>query len=341
MKMPEAIQAVVSRQNLTFDEMESVMEQIMTGDSTPAQIGGFLVALRMKGETVDEISASARVMRKLSLQIPLRDLPYLVDTCGTGGDTRGSFNISTAVAFVAAAAGCHVAKHGNRSVSSKSGSADLLETAGTRLNCTPEEVSTSIHETGVGFLFAPLHHSAMRHAIAPRREMGLRTLFNLLGPLTNPALVPHQILGVYAKEWVRPVAEALRLLGLRSAMVVHGADGLDEITISDKTWVCELNENEIKEYTVTPEQFGMARASLETIRVDSAEESLALINRVFAGEQGPAADIVALNAGAAIYIVGLTNSHAEGVKRAQELLRNGAVEKKFHDYIAFNQGEAL
>lgn len=338
MKLSAAIQAMVTRQNLTSAQMEAVMQQIMTGEATPAQIGGFLVGLRMKGETVDEISSAARVMRKLSVQISVQ-LPYMIDTCGTGGDASNTFNISTAAAFVAAAAGCHVAKHGNRSVSSKSGSADLLEIAGTRLNATPEEVSASLRATGIGFLFAPLHHSAMRHAVGPRREMGIRTLFNLLGPLTNPAQVPFQTLGVFSREWVRPVAEALKQLGLTSALVVHGADGLDEITISDQTWVCELKEGAITEYTVSPEQFGFQRTPLDAIRVGSAEESLALIRRVFGGERGAASDIIALNAGASIYIVGLAATLAEGVARAQTLIANGAAQRKMAEYIQFNHGE--
>jgi anthranilate phosphoribosyltransferase len=338
MNISEAIEAMVTSQDLTSTQMESVMEQIMTGVATPAQIGSFLVGLRMKGETVDEISSAARVMRKLSLQISVK-LPYMIDTCGTGGDASQTFNISTAAAFVAAAAGCHVAKHGNRSVSSKSGSADLLEMAGTRLNMTPDEVSSSLAATGIGFLFAPLHHSAMRHAVGPRREMGIRTIFNLLGPLTNPAQVPHQILGVYHRKWIRPIAETLQKLGLKSAMVVHGADGLDEITISDETWVCELNHGTIQEYRITPEQFGFQRRSLDTIRVPSARESLTLIERVFEGEASPASDIIALNAGASIYIVGLTQSLSEGVERAKTLIASGAVKSKMEEYIRFNQGD--
>jgi len=302
--------------------MRSVMRLIMTGQATPAQVGGFLVGLRMKGETVDEIIAAASVMRELATHVEVKG-PHLVDTCGTGGDGASTFNISTASALVTAAAGGRVAKHGNRSVSSKSGSADVLEAAGVRLDLTPLQVAACIERVGVGFLFAPRHHGAMKHAIGPRREMGIRTVFNLLGPLTNPAGAPNQVLGVFSGEWLEPLAQVLRQLGSEHVLVVHAEDGLDEISIAAPTRVAELNEGVISIYTITPEDFGLSRADLTVLAVEDAGQSLAMIRRVLENESGPARDIVMLNAGAAIYAAGLEPSLAEGVARAREVLRNG------------------
>lgn len=333
MELQPIIRKIIAQEPLSAAEMTHAMHTIMTGQATPAQIGGVLVGLRMRGETVTEISAAASVMRELSTKVSVNS-EHLVDTCGTGGDSSGTFNISTASAFVTAAAGAHVAKHGNRSVSSKSGSADVLEAAGVNLNLTSPQVAQCIEQVGVGFLFAQLHHSAMKHAIAPRRELGVRTIFNLLGPLTNPANAPNQILGVFAKEWVRPMAEVLQTLGSRHVMVVHAADGLDEISISSPTFVAELKDGAIREYTIQPEDFGLTRASLDSLRVPDATSSFALIQRVFAGESGAARDIVCLNAGAAIYVAGLADTHAAGIAKAQVAIDSGVAAQRLQALVA-------
>ena len=332
MEFQSAIKKIIANQPFTAEEMRQVMRSIMTGEATPAQIGGFLIGLRIRGETVTAISAAASVMRELSTRIDV-DPTFLVDTCGTGGDSSGTFNISTASAFVVAAAGGRVAKHGNRSVSSKSGSADVLEAAGVNLNLTPTQVTQCINELGIGFLFAQLQHSAMKHAIGPRRELGVRTIFNLLGPLTNPATAPNQVLGVFDKEWVKPMAEVLQSLGSRHVMVVHAHDGLDEISIATPTSVAELKEGQIHEYVLQPEDFALPRASLDEIKVHNAQESLALIRRVLAGEKNTARNIVCLNAGAAIYVAGLANSHAEGIEKAQHALDSGEALKLMHQLM--------
>ncbi|HUT42066.1 MAG TPA: anthranilate phosphoribosyltransferase [Gammaproteobacteria bacterium] len=332
MDLPQAIAAVIDHRDLCARDMEEVMRLIMTGQATPAQIGGFLVGLRMKGETVEEIAAAARVMRELATHVNVSG-PHLVDTCGTGGDGACTFNISTASAIVTAAAGARVAKHGNRSVSSSSGSADVLEAAGVRLDLDPEQVAACIDRVGVGFLFAPQHHSAMKHAIGPRREMRVRTLFNLLGPLTNPAGAPNQVLGVFSPLWVEPLARVLKQLGSEHVLVVHAEDGLDEISISGPTRVAELKDGEITVYTVSPADFGMQRADLATIAVSDAQASLAMINAVFAGVLGPARDIVALNAGAAIYAAGLVATLADGVELAGETIASGKAQQTFQALI--------
>jgi anthranilate phosphoribosyltransferase len=308
------------------------MRSIMTGQATPAQIGGFLVGLRMKGETVDEIAAAAKVMRELATRVDV-DGPHLVDTCGTGGDGASTFNISTASAIVTAAAGGRVAKHGNRSVSSSSGSADVLEAAGVKLDLTPAQVAACIDQVGVGFLFAPHHHSAMKHAIGPRKEMRVRTLFNLLGPLTNPAGAPNQVLGVFSPDWVEPLAQVLKQLGSEHVLVVHAEDGLDEISIAAPTRVAELNKGDISVYTVTPEDFGLQRADLSAIAVENAAQSLAMIEAVFAGRPGPARDIVRLNAGAAIYAAGLVSSLADGVTLAADVISSGKARQTYQSLI--------
>jgi len=312
--------------------MASVMRLIMTGEATPAQVGGFLIGLRMKGETVEEVAAAASVMRELSTRVDV-EKQQLVDTCGTGGDASGSFNISTASAFVVAAAGGKVAKHGNRSVSSKSGSADVLEAAGVNLELSPEQVAACVNHIGVGFMFAPMHHSAMKHAIGPRREMAVRTIFNVLGPLTNPAGAPNQVLGVFSKEWVEPLAQVLKQLGSDHVLVVHADDGLDEISIGSATHIAELKDGEVTTYTVQPEDFGMQRADLSALRADDAEDSLRIIKSVLANEAGPARDIVCLNAGAAIYAAGLASSFAEGVSRAQEVIASGEAAAKLEQLV--------
>lgn len=332
MDMQTAIRTVTENQNLSADEMTSVMRLIMTGEATPAQVGGFLIGLRMKGETIDEIAAAAGVMRELATRVDV-DKQHLVDTCGTGGDASGSFNISTASAIVVAAAGGKVAKHGNRSVSSKSGSADVLEAAGVNLDVSPEQVAACINEVGVGFLFAPKHHGAMKHAIGPRKEMGVRTIFNVLGPLTNPAAAPNQVLGVFSDDLVEPLANVLKQLGSDHVLVVHAEDGLDEISIGAATHIAELINGEIKTYTIQPEDFGMQSAELSSIRAADAADSLRIIKDVFADVAGPAKDIVCLNAGAAIYAAGMVSSLVEGVARAEEVIASGEAAEKLDQLI--------
>jgi len=331
--MQSAIKAVTEKQDLTADEMSATMRLIMTGEATPAQVGGFLIGLRMKGETIDEIAAAAGVMRELASKVEV-DKNHLVDTCGTGGDASGSFNISTASAIVVAAAGGKVAKHGNRSISSKSGSADVLETAGVNLELNPQQVAACVNEIGVGFMFAPLHHSAMKHAIGPRREMAVRTIFNVLGPLTNPAGAPNQVLGVFSKELVEPLALVLQRLGSEHVLVVHAEDGMDEISIASPTFVAELKKGAVNTYTIQPEDFGMQRADLEQIRANDSAHSLQIIKSVFDNEAGPARDIVCLNAGAAIYVAGLTDTLADGVNKAQDVIASGDVADKLEQLIA-------
>ncbi|MCB1924771.1 MAG: anthranilate phosphoribosyltransferase [Gammaproteobacteria bacterium] len=337
MDIKQAIARVIERHDLDADDMTAVMRQIMTGGATPAQIGGFLVGLRMKGESVTEIAAAAGVMRELASGVDIGGLAHTVDIVGTGGDASGTFNVSTASMFVAAAAGCHVAKHGNRSVSSKSGSADALETAGLRLDLSPEQVAQCVREVGVGFMFAPGHHSAMKHAIGPRREMGVRTVFNVLGPLTNPAGVPNQLLGVFSDELLEPMAEVLRRLGSRHVMVVHSRDGLDEISIGDRTEVAELKDGQVRRYAIQPEDFAVARNALDSIRVDGPEDSVKTIIGVLDNEAGPARDIVVLNAGAAIYVAGLAASLHEGVAKADAAIASGEARKRLDRLVVLTQ----
>jgi anthranilate phosphoribosyltransferase len=336
MDMPSAIRAVTERRDLTAEQMRAVMRLIMTGQATPAQIGGFLIGLRMKGETVEEIAAAAEVMRELAAHVGVSG-PHLVDTCGTGGDGAHTFNISTAAAFVVAAAGGKVAKHGNRSVSSKCGSADVLEAAGVSLELTPEQVAACVNEVGVGFMFAPKHHAAMKHAIGPRREMGVRTVFNLLGPLTNPASAPNQVIGVFSPQWVEPVARVLQRLGSEHVLVVHAEDGMDEISIGSPTRVAELRNGEVTTYTIAPGQFGLACADIKTLSVASAAESLALIESALTNKAGSARDIVALNAGAAIYAAGIAATLAAGVKQAQSVMASGAALEKMRALAGLSQ----
>lgn len=336
MNMQQAIREVTEGHNLRGDHMAEVMRLIMTGEATPAQIGGFLIGLRMKGETVDEIAAAAGVMRELATPVQVQG-PHLVDTCGTGGDGASTFNISTASAIVSAAAGARVAKHGNRSVSSSCGSADVLEAAGVNLDLGPEQVAHCVNEVGIGFLFAPKHHGAMKHAIGPRKEMGVRTIFNLLGPLTNPAGAPNQVLGVFDEAWLEPMARVLKTLGSEHVMVVHADDGLDEISIAAPTQVVELKNGDISRTVIEPSRFGFSNAELSSIAVDSADASLSLIHRVFANEDGPARDIVALNAGAAIYVSGLAASLDAGVERALAVISDGSAGQKLSALIEVSQ----
>jgi len=336
MDLPEAIDKVVNRQDLNRDEMNEVMRLIMTGAATDAQIGGFLVGLRMKGETVEELTAAATVMRDLATPVHV-DRNHLVDTCGTGGSGTPKFNISTAAALVTAAAGARVAKHGNRKASGKSGSADVLEAAGVNIDVTAEEVARCIDHVGVGFLFALNHHSAMKHAIGPRREMVTRTIFNLLGPLTNPAGAKCQLIGVYAREWVRPIAETLMELGSDHVLVVHSADGLDEISNCAESYIAELKNGQIEEYVVTPEQFGMQRGQLAELLIDNTDESLEKVKEALSGNSSAAADVVLLNAGAAIYAAKLCESLAAGVEMARDAVGSGMAKEKLAELGSFTR----
>jgi anthranilate phosphoribosyltransferase len=327
MDMQTALARVVEHIDLSTEEMQQVMRTIMTGGATDAQIGGFLTALRMKSESLDEITGAALVMRELVTKVEVSDCRYLVDIVGTGGDGANLFNVSTASAFVAAAAGCHVAKHGNRSVSSSSGSADLLQAAGVSLELSPEEVARCIREVGVGFMFAPAHHGAMKHAIGPRKELGLRTIFNILGPLTNPAGVTHLMMGVFSPQLCRPMAEVLGRLGASRALVVHGSDGLDEISLSTTTKVAELRDGAVREYEISPEDLGVTSASRVGLEVTEPEASLELIRDALGKKQTEAgrkaADMITLNAGAAIFVSGITDSLENGVRMAEDLVHNG------------------
>lgn len=337
MDLKQAIAGVVDGHDLNHDEMTSVVGQVMGGEATPAQIGALIVALRMKGETVDEIAAAAQVMRSLAAPVEVEPT-HLVDTCGTGGDASGTCNISTTSAFVTAAAGARVAKHGNRSVSSKSGSADVLEAAGVNLALTPEQVARCIDEVGVGFMFAPQHHSAMKHAIGPRREIGVRTLFNLLGPLTNPAGAPNQVLGVFAAQWVEPLAHVLKELGSEHVMVVNAVDGLDEISISGPTLCAELANGEVRTYEIDPVEYGFRHTGLSALAVDGVEQSLAMMRSVLDGEPGPAHDIVVMNAGAAIFTAGVAVNLEEGISRAADAIHTGAAGRALDALVDLSRG---
>ncbi len=336
MKIQQALERLLDKEDLSGDEMTAVMLQVMTGESTPAQIGGFLVALRMKGESVDEVAAAASVMRGLADSVSLGGKPA-IDIVGTGGDSTSTFNISTCSAIVAASAGARVAKHGNRSVSSKSGAADLLEEAGVNIDLSPEAVGRCVEELNLGFMFAPRHHSAMKHAIGPRREMGVRTVFNLLGPLTNPAGARSQLLGVYDAQWVRPIAEVLNKLGSEHVIVVHGHGGMDEISISGPTQVAELHNGQIREYSIEPSQFGLSEAPLADIIVSGAAESLSMINTVLDAQPGAARDIVLLNAGAAICVSGVAPDIEQGVALAAKAIDSGDAKRKLQQLIEFSQ----
>jgi len=326
MEIKAALARIADRQDLSLEEMQAVMGQIMGGEATDAQIGAFLMGLRMKGETLDEITGAVTVMRSLASPVAVSG-KHLVDIVGTGGDGANLFNVSTAATFVVAAAGGRVAKHGNRSVSSSSGSADVLEAAGVSLDLQPEQVAACIDELGVGFMFAPAHHSAMRHAIGPRREMGLRTIFNILGPMTNPAGVRRLLIGVYDKALCRPVASVLHRLGAEHVLVVHSEDGLDEISPAAPTHVVEAGPDGLQEYEITPQDFDLPATTLEGLEVESALESLDLIREALSGAPGDRAErarrVVALNAGAALYVAGLQPTIAAGVAEAMRLLRSG------------------
>lgn len=330
----DALHLLLERRDLTHGQMLDIMRQIMSGALAPVQIAGILIALRMKGETVDEIAAAAEVMRELSTKVNVTAKEHLIDTCGTGGDGIQTFNVSTVSAFVAAAAGARVAKHGGRSVSSTCGSADVLEALGVNVNMTPDQVAQCIDEIGIGFMFAPNHHSAMKHAAPVRRELGVRTLFNLLGPLTNPAGAKRQVMGVFDRSLTAKLARVLHRLGSEHVLVVHGADGMDEISFAGDTYVAELKGGQVSEYVLNPQQFGMKLHNAESIRVQSAEESKAMILSVLAGQAGPARDIVLLNAGAAIYVAGLASSIQEGIDTAMRAIDGQLAKTKLDQLVA-------
>ncbi|HXV78317.1 MAG TPA: anthranilate phosphoribosyltransferase [Candidatus Binatia bacterium] len=332
MNIREAIEKLVNRVHLTEEEMISVMNEIMTGEATPLQVASFLTALRMKGETVEEITGAARVMREKAHRVNVQAKTVL-DTCGTGGDQKGTFNISTTSAFVVAGAGVRVAKHGNRSVSSQSGSADVLGALGVKVDAPRERVEACIEKIGIGFLFAPLLHEAMKYAVQPRRDIGIRTIFNLLGPLTNPAMATHQLLGLYSRELVGPVAHVLKNLGSVRAMVVHGVEGLDEISLCGPTQVAELRDGEIQEYGIEPEALGLTRCRLEDLRGGSAAESAGIVRGVLEGKKGAARDVVLLNSGAALYVSGHAASIAEGMRLAAESIDSGRAHEKLKGLV--------
>ncbi len=333
----EALSRVIEHREIFREEMLSLMRSIMNGDVSPVLIAAIITGLRVKKETIGEIAAAAEVMREFSTKVPVPDEPNLIDTCGTGGDAAHTFNISTAAMFVAAAAGARIAKHGGRSVSSKSGSADVLEALGVNINLKPEQVARSIAEAGVGFMFAPNHHSAMKHAAPVRRELGVKTLFNILGPLTNPAGAKQQVMGVFHPDLVGIQARVLQRLGSRRVLIVHGMDGLDEISISGPTMVGELKDGKINEYTIAPQDFGLKTTGIGAIRVDGVEPSKAMVLAALGNVSGAARDIVALNAGASIYVAGLAPTTAEGVKKALAVIASGAARKKLDDFVAFTK----
>ena len=338
MNYSQTLTKLIERHDLPHDDMLELMQQVMGGQLTPAQIAAMLVALRIKGETVTEIAAAAQVMRELSTKVSVKNTGHLIDTCGTGGDGAQTFNISTASALVAAAAGAHVAKHGGRSVSSTCGSADVLEKLGVNVNLTPDQVAHCVDSIGIGFMFAPNYHSAMKHAAPVRRELGVRTLFNLLGPLTNPAGAKNQVMGVFHRELTAKLARVLQQLGSRHVLVVHGADGMDEISISGPTCIAELKEGTLREYTVQPQDFGLKPSPLDAIRVANADEAKAMLLAVLDNQPGAARDIVQLNAGAAIYVAGLVGTLQDGVAKAGLVIASDAAKTKLDHLIALSNG---
>ena len=340
MSPQEILTRIIQHQDIPHDDMLVLMRQIMQGELSPVLIAAIITGLRVKRESIDEIAAAAQVMREFATSVEVLDTDHLIDTCGTGGDTSHTFNVSTASVFVAAAAGANVAKHGGRSVSSKSGSADVLEALGVGLNQTPQQIAQSIADIGVGFMFAPNFHSAMKHAAPVRRELGVRTLFNILGPLTNPAGAKNQLLGVFDAKLVNLLVSVLHRLGSRHVMVVHGFDGLDEITITGKTLIGELKQGERLEYTIQPEDFGMRSAPIEAIRVSDLNQAKDMLLAVLENEPGPARDIVSLNAGAAIYISGIAPSLSQGIAVAQETLASGAAKAKLQALVNYSCREA-
>ena len=336
MEIKEALSEIIKGNDLSREEMSSVVLQILEGRSTDAQIGAFLVALNIKGESVNEVVGTVNVMRELSEKVEASS-HHLVDTCGTGGTGIGIFNVSTAAAFIACACGAKVAKHGNRSATRSSGSADLLEHAGLSLELSPKDVSRCIEEVGVGFMFAPAHHGAMKHTVGPRKEMGLKTIFNLVGPLTNPAGALNQVIGVYAKKWVRPIAEVLKELGSNHVLVVHSKDHLDEISIAEETYVAELINGSIKEYVIGPEDFGFIKKPLDSLMVSSASESLSIIKQGLLNKNYAASSMIAMNSGAALYVSGVAGSLKEGVSVAKNCVESGEGLKKLDELVVFSK----
>ena len=341
MNIHAALARIAEKQNLSTAEMVDVMRQVMSGDTTDVQIGAFLLGMRIKGETLDEITGGVQVLREFASGVKVEG-PHLVDIVGTGGDGANLFNVSTASCLVVAAAGGRVAKHGNRSVSSSSGSADVLEAAGVKLDITPDQVAQCVNELGIGFMFALMHHSAMRHVSLARRELGLRTLFNVLGPMANPAGLTRQLIGVYDRALCRPVAEVLQRLGSRHVLVVNSEDGLDEISLAADTYVAELEDGYIEEYLLKPEEFGLRREPLDDLVVEGVGESLELITSALSGapdgRSQRARHMIALNAGAALYVAGVADSMADGVRRAINVLESGAGLEKLHQLAAMTQG---
>ncbi len=333
----EALQRVIEHREIFYDEMISLMRQIMGGEVSPLMIAAIITGLRVKKETIGEIAAAATVMRELSTKVQLADVSKVVDTCGTGGDGAHTFNISTAAMFVAAAGGASIAKHGGRSVSSQSGSADVLEALGVNINLNPEQVARCIEQVGVGFMFAPNHHSAMRHAAPVRREMGVKTIFNILGPLTNPAGAPQQVLGVFHPDLVGILARVLQRLGSQRALTVFGREGLDELSISGPSLVGELKDGDVREYEVSPEQFGLAIHDARMLQVSNVEESMAMLLGALENKPGAARDIVALNAAASLYVTGQAESLAAGVELALSLLASGAARAKVDEFVTFSK----
>ncbi|MCK0105926.1 MAG: anthranilate phosphoribosyltransferase [Marinobacter sp.] len=339
MDMKQALDRIAANLDLSREEMKDVMRIVMNGEATDAQVGAFLMGLRLKSETIDEITGATEVMRELVTKVEINAEP-LVDIVGTGGDGANLFNVSSAASFVVAAAGGFVAKHGNRGVSSKSGSADLIEKAGVNLTMSPEEVARCVEQIGVGFMFAPSHHGAMKHAIGPRKELGCRTIFNILGPMTNPAGVKRQLIGVFTKALCRPMAEVMQRLGAEHIMVVHSKDGLDEISLATETYVAELKDGTITEYSITPEDLGIKSQTLVGLTVDSSDESLKLIRAAFGRQHDEttekARDMIALNAGAAIYIAGLANTPQMGVEMALDAMGSGLAAGKMSELADFS-----
>ncbi|MHB0983264.1 MAG: anthranilate phosphoribosyltransferase [Thiobacillus sp.] len=336
----QALARLVEQREIFHDEMLSLMRQIMRGELTPVQIAGIITGLRVKKETVGEIAAAAQVMREFAAKVPAQNNANLVDTCGTGGDAAHTFNISTTAAFIAAAAGARVAKHGGRSVSSTSGSADVLEALGVNLDLTPERVAASIDAIGIGFMFAPKFHGAMKHAAPVRKELGVRTIFNILGPLTNPAGAPHQLLGVFHSDLVGILVRVLQRLGSRHVMVVHGADGMDEITLSGETMIGELKDGEVTEYTIHPREFGLETCDSDVLKVWDATQAKDMLLAVLDGLPGPARDIVLFNAGAAIYVADRAATLGEGIATARAVIDSGAARDKLAQLVEFSNRAA-
>jgi len=338
MKPQDALTRIIEHREIFHDEMLSLMRQIMNGEMSPVLIAAIITGLRVKKETIGEITAAAQVMRELATRVDVADTRNLVDIVGTGGDSAHTFNISTAATFVAAAAGARVAKHGGRSVSSSSGSADVLEALGVNINLKPEQVARSIDETGIGFMFAPNHHAAMKHAAPVRRELGVRTIFNILGPITNPAGAPNQLLGVFHADLVGIQVRVLQRLGSRHVLVVHGQNGLDEVSLSGETMIGELKDGTVREYTIHPREFGLATCEIEVLKVANAAESKERIAQALAGTAGPVLDIVLLNAGAALYAADVASSIADGVARARAAVASGAARAKLDQFVSFTRG---